>query len=95
MNDRPIGVDPGALVPVAPLAPPLLDPELQVAHALPREHPQWMRDVLSVSTRARALIAKIKPLAVKVLTFWDHQLRELRIGHRKLGVDASGSYRLT
>ena len=95
MNDRGIGLDPSSLAPIPALPPPLLDPELTVAHALPREHPSWMRDVLSVSTRAKAVIAKLKPVAIKVMTFWDHRIRELQIGNRRLGVDASGCYRLT
>ena len=83
-------LDPIAYAAVLPIA---VDPELE-ATVLPRDHPAWQRDVLSISARARAVIATLKPLAVRVLGFWDHQLRELRIGSRTLGVEPSGCYRL-
>lgn len=61
---------------------------------LPREHPAWVRDTLSVSQRARALFAQLRPIAIRVLTFWDHAVRSMRIGISKISVDASGSYRV-
>ena len=63
-------------------------------HALPNDHPAWMRDTLSISGRARALIASLKPVALKVVTAWEHRVRSIVIGARRLSVDASGSYRL-
>jgi hypothetical protein len=60
---------------------------------LPHDHPAWMRDTLSVSQRARALLARIKPVAVRVVAFWEHRVRSIVIGSRTLSVDASGSYR--
>jgi len=84
-------LDPLAYVPILPVT---VDPELEITSVLPRDHPAWQRDVLSISTRARAVIATIKPIAVRVLGFWDHQLRQLRIGGRMLGIDPSGCYRL-
>jgi hypothetical protein len=83
-------LDPVAYAAVLPIP---VDMELE-ATVLPRDHPAWQRDVLSISVRARAVIATLKPLAVRVLGFWDHQLRELRIGGRTLGIDPSGCYRL-
>ena len=62
--------------------------------SLPQDHPAWQRDVLSISSRARALIAAIRPYAVKVLNFWDHRFRDIAIGARTLIIDPSGSYRL-
>ncbi len=62
--------------------------------ALPGDHPAWQRDVLSISGRARAVIAALRPLVVKVLHFWDHRLGGITLGARTLGVDASGCYRL-
>jgi len=62
--------------------------------SLPNDHPSWQRDVVSISTRARALIAAIRPLVVRVLSFWDHRFGEITIGARQFGVDASGCYRL-
>ncbi len=94
MNDRGIGFDPTTIGGIAPVPPPLLDLDLDVVPGLPREHPSWTRDTLSVSTRAKSIIATIKPLAVRLLNFWDHHVRELRIGARQFSVDASGSYRL-
>jgi|GEM_PF-1661596 len=86
-----LNFDPLAYVPVLPVA---VDPELEITSVLPRDHPAWQRDVLSISARARAVIATIKPIAVRVLGFWDHHVRELRIGGRMLGIDPSGCYRL-
>ena len=83
-------LDPIAYAAILPIP---VDPELE-ATSLPRDHPAWQRDVLSISARARAVIATLKPLAVRVLGFWDHQLRELRIGARTLGIEPSGCYRL-
>jgi hypothetical protein len=59
---------------------------------LPREHPRWVRDALAVSSRARRLFANLRPAAISVLGFWDHQTRAVLIGRRTLGVDSSGSY---
>lgn len=61
---------------------------------LPTDHPVWQRDVLSISSRARAILATLRPLAINVLTFWDHRLRELAIGAQTLAIDPSGCYRL-
>jgi hypothetical protein len=65
-----------------------------LAPTLPTDHPAWQRDVLSISTRARAVIAALRPIVIRVLSFWDHRSHELRLGSVTLGVDASGSYRL-
>jgi hypothetical protein len=62
--------------------------------SLPRDHPAWQRDVLAVSARVRAVIASLRPAAVRVLTFWDHAVRCVAIGGRRIDVDPSGSYRL-
>jgi hypothetical protein len=61
---------------------------------LPRDHPAWQRDVLAVSARVRALIAHMRPVVVRVLTFWDHAVRSVSIGGRRLEIDPSGCYRL-
>ena len=62
--------------------------------SLPSDHPAWQRDVLSLSSRARAAIAALRPIVITVLSFWDHRLREIALGAGTLGVDASGCYRL-
>ncbi len=61
---------------------------------LPGDHPAWQRDVLSLSARARAVIATLRPLALRVLSFWDHRIREVTLGSRTLSIDPCGSYRL-
>jgi hypothetical protein len=60
--------------------------------SLPRDHPQWVKDTLTVSSRARALIATLKPVALRIRGFWDHRLRSISVGGLRLGVDPSGSY---
>ena len=82
-----------ALVGTAPVLPLISEDELETP-ALPREHPKWVRDAAAVSQRARALIARMRPILVRVLTFWDHTTRSIGIGGQRVEVDASGSYRL-
>ncbi len=53
-----------------------------------------MRDSPAVSTRARLLLDRLKPIIMRVMTFWNHAVLSLRIGDRMLQVDASGSYRI-
>jgi hypothetical protein len=65
-----------------------------LAPSLPGDHPAWQRDVVSISARARALIAAIRPFIVKVFTFWDHRIGDITLGARTFGVDPSGCYRL-
>jgi hypothetical protein len=62
--------------------------------ALPRDHPVWQRDVVSISVRARHLLARLRPVGVRVLTFWDHVRRGVTVAGRTLEIDPSGSYRL-
>ncbi len=62
--------------------------------SLPRDHPAWQRDVLAVSSRARGILAGLRPVVVRVLGFWDHAVRVIGIGARHLEVDPSGCYRL-
>lgn len=85
-------VDP---IPYAPVLPVVAENELEsTANGLPRDHPAWQRDALSISARARAIIATMKPIIVRVLTFWDHQLRHVPLGGRSITIDPSGCYRL-
>ena len=76
----------------AALAP--VEPESELDAALPADHPRWQRDLVSISARTRAILATIVPVTVRILTFWDHRLREIAVGGRRLGVDPSGCYRL-
>jgi hypothetical protein len=75
------------------VATALPDDEFE-APGLPREHPRWARDAAAISSRARALIARLAPVAIRALTFWDHRVHSLAIGKRELCVDSSGSYRI-
>lgn len=61
---------------------------------LPRDHPQWVKDALSVSSRARDLLARLKPVVIKILTFWDHRVRSALVGDSRVSIDPSGSYRV-
>ncbi len=63
------------------------------APRLPHDHPQWVKDALSVSSRARSLIATLRPLLIRVTTFWDHRVRSITIGPHRLTIDPCGSYR--
>jgi hypothetical protein len=84
-----VGIDPPARIPLQVDA----EAELDVA-TLPADHPRWQRDVLSISARARATIAQLAPLVLRALTYWDHRVREIVLGQRRLAVDPAGSYRL-
>jgi hypothetical protein len=83
-------VEPAPVSAPAPFAL-LPDDELETP-ALPREHPRWVKDAIAVSLRARRLFAALRPPAIRVLSFWDHQTRAISVGGRALGIDSSGSY---
>lgn len=72
-----------AAIPEAELETPLL----------PHDHPKWVKDTLTVSQRARELIGRLRPVAVRILTFWDHRIRSILIGSSHVSVDPSGCYR--
>lgn len=78
------------------LAHPLAFAELALERAprLPRDHPHHVADAISLGSRARALLARLRPLVVRIATFWDHRIRSCTIGVRRLSVDAAGSYHL-
>ena len=81
------------LVP-AVAANPAGDVDGEWSSSLPRDHPAWQRDLLSVSARARAVLAQLRPVVVRVLTFWDHVVRAALVGGRRVEVDPSGCYRV-
>jgi hypothetical protein len=83
-----------AIVPVAVGAAHLADVDAELHGTLPRDHPAWQRDIISVSARARAAVAALRPVVVRALTFWDHVLRSVSIGSRRMEIDPSGCYRL-
>ena len=90
-----IPVDPTLVYPLAlvPVLPPI-DAEANGVPELPSDHPQWQRDVVSISSRARAVIAGIVPVVVRALSYWDHRIREMTFGARTLSIDPAGCYRL-
>ncbi len=61
---------------------------------LPRGHPKWVQDGVSLSQRARDALTRLRPIAIHVLRFWDHRLHAILIGGRRVRVDPSGSYRV-
>src|SRR5579862_390373 len=75
------------------VVPVVAETELETA-LLPNDQPRWVKDAVAVSQRARELIAKLRPAAVHVLSFWDHRIRAIVVGERRVAVDASGWYRL-
>jgi hypothetical protein len=74
------------------IVPALPEAELETA-LLPHDHPRWVKDALFVSQRAREVLAKLRPVAVQVLSFWDHRIRSIVVGDRRVHVDPSGCYR--
>ena len=95
MNDpsATVGVDPRAVLALQPALPPL-DGDAALESRLPSDHPQWQRDVVSISSRTRALIATIVPAIVRTFSYWDHRVRDVVLGARTLSVDPAGCYRL-
>ncbi len=95
MNDPSayVGIDPSAILALQPPTIPI-DAEASGDPRLPADHPQWQRDVLSISSRTRAIIATIVPTIVRTFSYWDHRLRELALGARTLSVDPAGCYKL-
>jgi hypothetical protein len=83
-----------AIAPLTVTAAHIADIDAELHATLPRDHPVWQRDVLSVSARARAVVAALRPVVVRVLTFWDHVVRSVSIGSRRVEVDPSGCYRM-
>ena len=83
-----------SIVPLAITATHVPDVDAEMHATLPRDHPAWQRDILSVSARARAVVTALRPFAVRALTFWDHIVRGVNIGTRRVEVDPSGCYRL-
>lgn len=75
------------------IVPVVAEAELETA-LLPNDQPRWVKDAVAVSQRARELISKLRPAAVHVLSFWDHRIRAILVGERRVAVDASGCYRI-
>ena len=88
--------NPALYLPVAQSAAivPLVPEDELETPPLPREHPRWVKDAVAISQRARQLVERLRPVVVRVLTFWDHHVRGIAIGGRRLSIDVSGSYRI-
>ncbi|MGH7708637.1 MAG: hypothetical protein ACREM8_15030 [Vulcanimicrobiaceae bacterium] len=72
--------------------PSLLNDKRGNRVALPSSIPEWRRDKVTLSKRALALLAKLKPFVIRVLTFWDHRVTSTDLDELRLEIDASGSY---
>ncbi|MEO6834799.1 MAG: hypothetical protein ABI231_02685 [Candidatus Tumulicola sp.] len=83
---------PVGTAPSDPIVPVVAEAELETT-GLPHDHPSWVRDAIAVSARARELIWRFKPAVVAVMSVWDHRLRSIVIGDRRVRVDPSGCYR--
>jgi len=64
------------------------------ASELPADHPHWVKDAVAISRAARAFVARLRPIAIRVLTVWDHHFRAIAVAGQRVSVDASGSYRI-
>jgi len=91
---RPQALQPRAVAVAPEAAVPAIGESEAETSLLPRDHPKWARDAVTVSQRAREIIARLRPIAIKILTFWDHRSRIAFIGGQRVSVDPSGSYRL-
>jgi hypothetical protein len=60
---------------------------------LPHGHPKWAVDGIAISARAREAAARLKPVVVAVLRFWDHVPRSIVASGRRVSIDPSGSYK--
>jgi hypothetical protein len=76
------------------VVPAVAEAELETA-LLPQDHPRWIKDAVAISQRGRELIAKLRPVIVHVLSFWDHRIRSIMVGNRCVAVDPSGCYRVS
>jgi hypothetical protein len=87
-----LGAPAASARPSEPVVPVVAEADLETT-GLPHDHPRWVRDAIAVSHRARQLLGKLKPVAVAVMSLWDHRLRCIVVGDRRVRVDPSGSYR--
>jgi hypothetical protein len=65
------------------------------AELLSHGHSKWTIDGVAISGRAREAVARLKPVIVAVLQFWDHGTRAIVASGQRVTVDASGSYRVS
>ncbi|HVA27477.1 MAG TPA: hypothetical protein VNF68_04820 [Candidatus Baltobacteraceae bacterium] len=60
---------------------------------LPHDHPKWANDAVTVSSRAKELVRRLRPVVVRILGFWDHRVRSSVVAGLRVAIDSSGSYR--
>jgi hypothetical protein len=89
---HPHGLETAGTIGAEPIVSAVAQPEMETT--LPRDHPKWVKDALSVSQRAKDLVTRLKPVVVRILTFWDHRVRSACIGGARVSIDPSGSYRV-
>ena len=70
-----------------------LTAEAEPEPRLPGDHPPWARDIVSLSQRARDLFARLRPIALRIFFAWEHRVRSIFIGGRRLEIDSAGCYR--
>jgi hypothetical protein len=92
IDDNPVGLSLGALQ-SEPLVAAVADADLHTGF-LPHDHPAWVNDAVAISRAAREMVARLRPVLIAVLSFWDHRLRYVAIGGVRVGIDVSGSYRI-
>jgi hypothetical protein len=98
--ERDSGALPGTAASLPPAIPAVatvaiaFDPELDPEARLPSDHPAWARDVVSLSQRAREMFARLRPAVVRIYTAWEHRVRSILVGDRRVSVDLAGCYRL-
>jgi hypothetical protein len=93
-ESRPHAPQPQAAAIAPEAAVPAIGESEAESTLLPRDHPKWARDAVTVSLRAREIIARLRPVAIKILSFWDHRIRSAFIDGHHVCVDPSGSYRI-
>lgn len=85
---------PGNALATGAVPPPAFDPDLEPGYRLPPEHPPWPRDAVSISARARTLLRELRPALIAMVSVWQHKVRAIVVGGRRVAVDATGSYRV-
>ena len=95
---RDLQVQPSVELATIAYAPPAsaiaIDPEADIEPRLPSDHPAWARDVISLSQRARELFARLRPIAIRIYTAWEHRVRSIFVAGARLSIDIAGCYRL-
>jgi len=81
-----------AAAPAEPVVAAVAEADGELA-SLPHDHPRWVKDAVALSQRAREALARLRPVVIRVLTFWDHRVRSAFVAGRRVRIDPSGSYR--